>query len=227
VSAQHGTAYFAPLLVVELANAAAPTLQTYYENQGIHKSSGDELNLIADIADGISALHMCGVVHGDLKPANILLFKDPEISTDLVAKVCDFGFADTNREHRGQTIYWAAPECRPKCPENVLINAGLAPFAADIFSFGLVAAYVALKGGEPLGVSESGEGDEDFINRLDHIKFCDETRRVVERNIQASVERGPGTITSHVQALIHQTLGCMPLDRIDSLESIRLQLTGK
>jgi serine/threonine protein kinase len=39
------------------------------------------------IARGISYLHKNNVVHGDLKPQNILLMADDEI------KICDFGLA--------------------------------------------------------------------------------------------------------------------------------------
>jgi serine/threonine protein kinase len=39
------------------------------------------------IARGISYLHKNNVIHGDLKPQNILLMADDEL------KICDFGLA--------------------------------------------------------------------------------------------------------------------------------------
>jgi serine/threonine protein kinase len=67
-----------------------------------------------DIARGLSALHQCGVVHGDLKPANILAFLKPE----LHAKIADFShsFLDTGRTRNlvGGSYIYAAPEWRSR-----------------------------------------------------------------------------------------------------------------
>ncbi|MBN8611721.1 MAG: serine/threonine protein kinase [Deltaproteobacteria bacterium] len=72
----------APYLVMELA--AGGTLD------GARDRFGDPawaLPLLADIADGLTALHAAAVVHRDLKPANVLLDARGR------AKVADFGIA--------------------------------------------------------------------------------------------------------------------------------------
>lgn len=47
--------------------------------------------LIADIAAGIHALHVAGIVHGDVKLDNALVFKSEKRLDSPMAKLCDFG----------------------------------------------------------------------------------------------------------------------------------------
>ncbi|KAG8703449.1 hypothetical protein FRC08_002839 [Ceratobasidium sp. 394] len=78
--------------------------------------------LCTQIADGLAFLHRSGVVHGDLKGANVLMSDADE---PLLA---DFGnsiFHDSALQFtRGTTIYgltprWAAPELFEECPNSV------------------------------------------------------------------------------------------------------------
>jgi serine/threonine protein kinase len=69
------------------------------------------VNVLAQMAAGVQALHDKGIVHRDLKPENILLSKDG------VVKIADFGIARTGygpklTEHGGVvgTIDYVAPE---------------------------------------------------------------------------------------------------------------------
>jgi serine/threonine protein kinase len=50
-----------------------------------------KLELCADVARGLDVLHDLGIVHGDVKIENILIFKGQE--RDYVAKIADFGSA--------------------------------------------------------------------------------------------------------------------------------------
>jgi serine/threonine protein kinase len=51
------------------------------------------LTLLADIAAGMNYLHLRNCVHGDLKPANVLLKKQQGAPFGHVAKVSDFGLS--------------------------------------------------------------------------------------------------------------------------------------
>jgi serine/threonine protein kinase len=49
-----------------------------------------KLRLCHDVANGIAELHSCGVIHGDIKLGNILLFGDLNEIESVSAKVADF-----------------------------------------------------------------------------------------------------------------------------------------
>ncbi len=55
------------------------------------------VRLIRDVARGLHAAHSVGVVHGDIKPDNILLFGSTENTDRIVPKLADFGVAKSLR----------------------------------------------------------------------------------------------------------------------------------
>lgn len=130
----------APTLIVELAACVDDkplTLDIYVHKQPNGSTLEAKTRLLADVASGLAALHALGVVHGDVKPENILLF---ERSMGFVAKISDFGFCLAGDEEletaRGGTPYWNAPECVPEA------SADLRQYRhetlRDYFSFGLL-----------------------------------------------------------------------------------------
>ena len=229
---------FPPVMVVELANPYTPTLETFYRNHSRSKSFSTDIGFIADIADGLSALHMCGVIHGDLKPQNILLFDDPETEGGLIAKVADFGFSNIEvlkESIRGETERWKAPERIPGCPDTIttamqeLDSPGC---ASDVYSFGLVAIYVALDGVDSLDTQgvEKAEAEE-VIRKL---KFMDQARTKIEKRLETyskNLDWRDSDATKGLReryvSLTHSTLQSMPTKRVNSLGGMRLRLTGR
>ncbi|GLC47349.1 hypothetical protein PLESTM_002063300 [Pleodorina starrii] len=94
------------------------------------------LRTAAEIARGLLHLHNAGVVHGDLKPANVLLRSGLSDRRGFTAKVADFGAAhvlpaevrSTNTTTWGTVPYMA--------PEH--LSAGRISRATDVHSFGIV-----------------------------------------------------------------------------------------
>jgi len=80
-----------PILVMELACPQYPTLGDLVKSDSITLSLPVKLSLLRDVFEAISMIHDLGVVHGDLKPDNVLIFR----ATDgkLTAKISDFGFS--------------------------------------------------------------------------------------------------------------------------------------
>ncbi len=58
------------------------------------------VRILAQIAEGLAALHELGIVHRDLKPGNVLVTQG---SQDEVAKIADFGIATHTRAGIGAT----------------------------------------------------------------------------------------------------------------------------
>jgi hypothetical protein len=101
----------------------------------------------ADVAEGLSAAHAIGLVHGDIKPENILL------DNNGVAKVVDFGLARFKDREAAMEGVWGTPYYI--APEKVRRQPGDA--RADIYSLGAtlfhaIAARPPFDGETPLDV---------------------------------------------------------------------------
>ncbi len=117
------------------------------------------LPIIDDVAAGLSAAHEAGVVHGDIKPANILIARDggalltdfglgwhadgasdAEVDRSLARSFAASLSPEATAAIRG-TLAYMAPECR---------RGERARPASDVYSLGLV-LYQMLTGGLPRG----------------------------------------------------------------------------
>ena len=61
-----------------------------FTNKRIYNNSNRD-NWFLQICKGIFELHRLGILHGDIKPSNILLFDDG--NGTLYPKICDFGIS--------------------------------------------------------------------------------------------------------------------------------------
>lgn len=143
-----------PVLVVEYGDKG--TLADVQLNGSI-LSDNTKLQISLGIASGLQALHIHGMVHGDLKPENIIMFSDAH--TKLIPKLGDFGFAVIEAAEApeitlGGTRMWRAPESYVRLPTSKLRF-------TDIYSFGLVVWSIALDGTRPshVLVSENLKND--------------------------------------------------------------------
>lgn len=77
-----------PLPFVSVEFASMGTLREYMrEGQSIRT----KLILMGDVGAGVMALHKCGIVHGDLKMDNVVVFPSLDRPSGSIAKVSDFG----------------------------------------------------------------------------------------------------------------------------------------
>ncbi|MFJ2770989.1 WD40 repeat domain-containing serine/threonine protein kinase [Streptomyces sp. NPDC087300] len=121
-----------PWLVTDFI--AGPTLQQLVTGQGA-LSAEAVLRLGAGLAEGLAAIHKCGLVHRDLKPGNVIVAPDGP-------RIIDFGIAhaeDTGTmTHTGTLIGTYAY----MSPEQIRTPAAVTP-ACDVFSLGSVLAFAA------------------------------------------------------------------------------------
>jgi hypothetical protein len=99
------------------------------------------LAVYRDLAQGLAYLHACSVVHGDLKPANVLLKVDEGCDLGFVAKLADFGLSrqlEQGATHLSNyakgTPFYVAPE---------VVRDKTMSMASDIWSFGIIMWWVA------------------------------------------------------------------------------------
>ncbi|MFF7389665.1 protein kinase [Streptomyces scabiei] len=101
-------------------------------------------SLLAQICEGIAHLHHAGWVHGDLKPANVLLMADGSV------RLADFNLAAELDGTHAYSPAFATPDYTP--PELLWAEVGenghrTRP-TADIWAFGVL-AHLVLTGGPP------------------------------------------------------------------------------
>lgn len=99
----------------------------------------DVIGITRQVASGISAAHGAGIIHGDLKPANVMLLADGTV------KILDFGLARRRQiEQNGDTtvaipdrnVSFLTGTPRYMSPEQAAGSP--AQPASDVFSFGLL-----------------------------------------------------------------------------------------
>ena len=145
-----------PALVVEYAEHG--TLSQVLANHSYLEYEIKHM-VCLDVARGLSALHQAGLVHGDVKADNVLVFANP--SRKYLAKISDFGFsivaaAESSEVWMGGTDPWRAPEVKNG---PVRLDSAM---KTDIYSFGLLAWLISLNGRNPFDfIAECALQDKD------------------------------------------------------------------
>ena len=123
--------------------------------RGTRMPASTAADLVAQAADGLAAAHDLGIVHRDVKPANLL------VTPDRTVKVTDFGIAraanDAALTQTGQVV--GTPQYLS--PEQA--EGRTATVASDIYSLGVV-AYECLAGRRPF------DGDSPIATALAHLR---------------------------------------------------------
>jgi hypothetical protein len=155
-----------PILIVEYGNLG--TLSDVQKKQTL--TSALKANICLGIARGLNALHSSGIIHGDVKPDNIIMCSGE--GKIMVPKLADFGFAIIASSEApnvviGGTRTWRAPESDWAIPAAKLN-------LTDIYSFGLVVWSVVIDGENPfsLMIPHTLLG-EARLKRVDSLKAAD------------------------------------------------------
>uniref|UniRef100_A0A6C0KE64 Protein kinase domain-containing protein n=1 Tax=viral metagenome TaxID=1070528 RepID=A0A6C0KE64_9ZZZZ len=129
---------------------AGGDLQQYVFSRGV-PAVAMRTTVVAQVAAALRYLHTGELFHGDVKPENVLLDRDPERNGMVLAKLADFGFAGPKAccPQRGTEGY-AAPEIK-----NHTATDGR---PADIY--GLGALLFAIKFGRLYEARVVGDADE-------------------------------------------------------------------
>jgi serine/threonine protein kinase len=171
----------APVPWLATAYVAGPSLAETIDNHG-PLTARSAVSLAAGLAEGLNAIHTAGVVHGDLKPSNVLLAEDGP-------RVIDFGIS---------RAAGAAPLTHPglvmgspgfMSPEQAM-GRETGP-RSDVFSLGAVLAY-ASTGERPFGTGSAAVRLDRVINgQPDLDKVPEELRALVLRCLEKEMAKRP------------------------------------
>jgi predicted Ser/Thr protein kinase len=118
-------------------------------------------DICRQILRGLHHAHTSGVIHADIKSANVLV--DVQTDGGVHAVVIDFGlarFSDDASIHDGRTISGTPDYVAPE-----LVQGGLPTIASDIYAAGVV-LYELITGKTPFG---GGTSDEIFRRHIDDV----------------------------------------------------------
>ncbi|MDA8018437.1 MAG: tetratricopeptide repeat protein [Thermoanaerobaculia bacterium] len=101
-------------------------------------SLGDALPIAQHIADALEAARAAGVVHRDLKSANVILVPSDHEAAGFRAVVTDFGLARFEREAETGTTRAGRVVGTPEYMAPEQLEGGNVTAAADIYAFGMV-----------------------------------------------------------------------------------------
>ncbi len=133
---------------IETEHTAAGSLVEWAEAQGGFGEVplAQRLELVAQTAEALAAAHSVGVLHKDIKPANLLVYLEPDQRPRV--RICDFGighilererlraagithggFTETKQSSSGGTSLYMAPE---------VLEGRIASTAADVYALGVL-----------------------------------------------------------------------------------------
>jgi serine/threonine protein kinase len=165
-------------------------------------SEADAARLVSEVANALTFLHGMGVVHGDLKPENLMLSTDR--SEDAVIQLVDFGCAQVAQEEgaaggggnggaeRGDNRVvserrWSGGNTPAYCPPEVLEKKRdpLTP-SVDVWSLGVI-MFIMLTGLHPFDLNANATDAE--------IEHCIKTRQAPPlRNSPITAHLSPSAI---------------------------------
>ncbi len=150
--------HFYRCILMELCEG---TLKNYVlgELETIPKDSLDDKIILGQVTLGLSYIHSREMIHKDLKPSNILLWRSPvQHQQTVLAKLADFDFAKQSKTGRGDfsgtfrpgTEGYMAPELLEGLSRQPMRKV-LATVHSDAYSLGIVIGFTVLKGQHPFG----------------------------------------------------------------------------
>lgn len=136
-----------PVICVE--HATQGTLAMFQNSQS-PLSNRTKNHILLEIAVGLEALHMCGIVHGDLKASNVLILSDPTNRVGFTAKISDFADVwivdDIAKGERVHVNRGTIASCSPEFGKEIDIDEMR---LIDTYSYGLLVWRVHLDGRDP------------------------------------------------------------------------------
>jgi serine/threonine protein kinase len=214
----------ARLLDGGVAPGAGPYLvMEYIEGQPWDRHCADRklpaearIQLFLQVCEAVEFAHRNLIVHGDLKPANIL------VTADGTVKLLDFGTAKLVRDPQGKVTEFAALTPRYASPEQ--LRGERVNTLSDVFSLGVI-LYESLTGAWPFGDPTS---TPDMVDRVLQGRDADPPSLVLSEGAAAerSVNRGRlrRQLRGDLSTILLKMLESEPARRYGSVREVREDL---
>jgi tRNA A-37 threonylcarbamoyl transferase component Bud32 len=171
---------------------AGQTVQTWMQTPASH---AEAMRIVAACCEALEHAHSLGILHGDLKPTNVL------VAHDGAVKLIDFGSAPSPRSHlvAGSEAALAAT---PIYASPQILAGSSAERRDDIFSLACL-SYSVLSGGKhPFGRRPSFEAGRaksapNYVPAIPRRVF-----EVIERGLSAERERRPASVGEFLRDLL-------------------------
>jgi serine/threonine-protein kinase len=193
-TATDGSGQPRPYLVMELVEGQ-PLSRLLADGRDLDRSAVRDL--LAQAGDALAAAHAAGIVHRDVKPANLMVTPDGRI------KITDFGIAragDGAGITQTGTVMGTAQYLSPE-----QARGELATPASDVYALGVV-GFECLAGRRPF------EADSQVATALAHI--------------QQPVPDLPADVPADLAAVVHKALSKNPADRYPDGAAFAAALRG-
>ncbi|KAL8811900.1 MAG: hypothetical protein Q9223_007426 [Gallowayella weberi] len=191
-----------PLLILERAHC---DLAQFIKSEDYEIASFDVLcDICLGVGRGLDSVHSTGMIHGDLKLENILLFPKETSTGRWVAKLCDFGAALTDSQNSRYlgTDTWLPPECY----ENIIVGKAMpgSLIPCDIFVYGLViwATFIGISF-SPIHNDQQIEGGAYIVRNVGRQQFY---AKAVQ-SVTAKYSTARSNVHRLLAGLTDQTLG--------------------
>ncbi len=121
-------------------------------------------NVLTMLTEGLSYIHSQGLIHGELRPENVLFSSNSAYGRPATIKLADFGLSIQPMDGN----IWMAPELLIMLGEKFSRKAKREDLRAenDLFSIGCVFFYFLSKGKHPFSVNDSKEDTMDIMGRI-------------------------------------------------------------
>ncbi|OAA31360.1 hypothetical protein AT15_07640 [Kosmotoga arenicorallina S304] len=176
---ENGTAYY----VMEFIDGK--TLRDFIKKHG-PLDSKQAIHLIKEIALGLKAIHDRGILHGDLKPSNVMM-------NNKGIKIMDFGAASLKNTiyatKHGKVISWGY-----SAPERFTNSTIITP-QSDIYSLGCILFFM-VSGEDPIPALERRKGTRLSIPP---VKF--KLRRIIKKAMALEPFQRYPTVDNFLKAL--------------------------
>ena len=192
-------------LAIVMEHASGYDLRRYLRAK-VTLPPAEAAGLAVQLLSGLATVHAAGVVHGDLKPENLLL----DASADQTLKLTDFGVARLadNTSLTKQSILVGTPEyMAPEVAEGTGAGTGADLYSAGVVLYEMLCGRTPFAGGPPMAVlRRHADMAPPPVPGLPHALW-DQLSRMLAKDPAAR----PGSAAEAASALASQTATLAPL----------------